>query len=98
MAIPLGAYSKAWRKLSSLARSACCSFSRRASARCISARSRALPIAMEACRENISSASRVHAPGRLPLRGRSTERTPSRSPPALYIGASRPSAGCQSLA
>ncbi len=95
MAMPLGAYSKACRKLSSLARRVCCSRSKRTSARCISARSRALPMAIPACWLNIASASRPQAPGRLPLRGRSTDRTPSSSPPRLYIGANRQSSGCQ---
>lgn len=63
--MPLGAYSNACRKLSSLDRSACCSRSRRTSARCMFERSRALLIAMAACEAYIWSASQPHAPGRM---------------------------------
>lgn len=53
------------------------------------ARSRALLIAMAAWEAYIWSASRPHAPGRRPLRGRSTDMTPRRSRPLpeAYIGA-----------
>ncbi|CAM5339596.1 hypothetical protein SCALM49S_01427 [Streptomyces californicus] len=93
MAMPEGAYSKAWRKLSWLARSACCSRSSRTSARCMLARRRALLMAMAAWKAYIWSASRPQAPGRRPLRGRSTDRTPIRCRCAAagragaYIGA-----------
>ncbi len=103
MAMPDGAYSKACLKLSSLARSACCSRSSRTSARCMLARSRALLIAMAAWKAYIWSASRPQAPGRRPLRGRSTDSTPISSPhaalpcgPGAYMGAKSRSAGCHS--
>ena len=51
------------------------------------ARRRALLIAMAAWKAYIWSASRPHAPGRRPLRGRSTEMTPRSSPPEAYMGA-----------
>ncbi len=101
--MPEGAYSKAWRKLSSLALSACWSRSRRTRARCMLERSRALLIAMAAWNAYICKASRPQAPGRRPLRGRSTDRTPISSPllpppcgPGAYIGAKSRSEGCHS--
>lgn len=53
------------------------------------ARSLALLIAMADCEAYMWSASRPQAPGRRPLRGRSTDMTPRRSepPPEAYIGA-----------
>ncbi len=100
--MPEGAYSKACLKLSSLARRACCSRSSLTSARCIFARRRALLMAIAAWNAYIWSASRPHAPGSRPLRGRSTDRTPISSPhappgtPGVYIGAKSRSAGCHS--
>ncbi|CAM5404485.1 hypothetical protein SSPIM334S_03356 [Streptomyces spiroverticillatus] len=98
--MPLGAYSKAWRKDSSLARRACCSRSRRTRARCMLERSRALMMAMAAWEAYMVRASWPQAPGRRPPRGRSTEITPisSPSPPEAYIGAYRRSLGCHSSA
>lgn len=66
------------------------------------ARSRALLIAMAAWKAYIWSASRPQAPGRRPLRGRSTDSTPISSPPeppgteGVYIGANSRSEGCHS--
>ncbi len=79
--MPNGAFSKASRNDSSLARTR--------------VTRRALSIAMPAWVAYISSSARCTSSGRRPPSGRSTDRMPTRVPETEYIGANSASSGCQ---
>ena len=78
--MPNGAFSKAIRNDSSLARTR--------------ATSRALSMAMPAWVAYISSSARCTSSGRRPPSGRSTDRKPTRFPDTEYMGANSASIGC----